>query len=1783
MRHLTKRIMACLLAAVLFFETLPITAYAANMSNLSDVGLEIITNEESNLAPGVTMNEIVAFDSNGDRVEMYVTTADSTVDTVSFYANYKDNQNSEYGLQTLSEQVAAIEANYEEPFKVVAGINASYYNTSTGKPTGAFVMEGIDVTTESEGNNYAFFAVLKDGTVMIGDKGTYSDYKGQIKEAIGGYVHIVKDGAVVSGLDKTTKYPRQTIGITADGQVVIMTADGSQVPKTIGLTYQEQAEVMLALGCVDALHLDGGNSATFGGIREGGEKFELINTPSGNVERAVSNTLMIVSTAVSDGTFDHSVISGKYNYFVPNSVCTFEAAGIDATGRPAEIPADVFWRLSDDSFGNVENGTFTSNGKTGDVDIQMIYNDKVVGSKTVHIVNPTKISFDAEEKTIPYGKTSELKITAMYNQNEIYCTSDAFTINIEVEGAGTLDGFNFTATTDETLSNTAVTAKYKYDESLGEISVNVNFGKGSEVLFDFEDKDVSDWIGVDKVGAWIDEENKKYTDSKYQILTLEKNSNGNGTKSSSTFAATKENGGQVKNGTSSLGLTFNRVHDKDVGGWSYNYMFYVGDTQVWRDVANGKNATKLGMWMYLPKEAAGLYARICRTFTKDDSGKLYTNYDYFTVDGTKFSEFKNIPESGWVYAEFDLTNYDYQSSLQFNPEEDYAMNNGKTANSNYYPAFIQFFVNTYDMEAEEITIYIDDITLDYSDVTEDRDAPVISNAVVSASVDNFETLNGQTLNSNSLSFAADIAEVTGTNNYTGLDYSKAKIYIDGMDMSSLKNFKAAGNTLALSDVYVIDGEHEIVFEIADKQNNYTKLTKTFCVDGKKGTPVIRITGHNEGNDIPKAGSLYYLDIIASDAGKVKSLETTLKLQTANIFEYDHMITAAGVDVTYEYQKLNNELSLKIDNHSETEGENILVSIPIRVWSWDEEKTGITAASQWATSNSPIVKIQCETTIGQVTFTDDVALEEYITGFYGSIDVATEVDDKTKWHEHTVITLEDSAATCTEEGYKDRTYCEGCRSIIDWGTSLEAGHNYQMNEENILCCQICEARYSGTYEGKEYMDGLVSSGWIGDSFYREGIKLTGVQKVTAPDSAEEYYYDFGENGICTGKVKYTGIFHDADADLYRYSKLGKLSSGWMLIDEAWYYFDNVTMAGVSGKVKLGAVTYEFENNGKLLAGVWADTLFGTRYYYGPSYYKNGWYNIDGKDYCFEDGYRIENGWQLVFESQRYLNWYYFNEDGSCDRNIKPEDGFYEYRLGYGYARDGKGLSGLQFIDDKCYYFHDKGYALKNGTFGGRLFKDDYEAYTGLVEKEGTLYYFVNGTTATCGLYKYEGAYYYSYWGGIVKTDGRYYVDTSYCDLPAGNYTFGEDGKMLNGVVEKDGITYLYINGTQASCGLYKVNDAYYYSYWGGVLKTDGKYYVDTTYCDLPVGNYEFGPDGKMLDGVIKKDDVLYLYQKGKTATCGLYKVDGDYYYSYWGGVLRTDGRYYVDTTFCDLPSGNYSFDENGRMLNGIVEKDGVLYLYQNGTTATEGMYEVDGQYYYSYWGGIVKTGKQYVGTSFCKLPAGNYEFDASGKMMDGVVEKDGVLYLYQNGKTATYGLYKLGNDYYYSYWGGVIKTGKQYVGTTYCDLPIGNYEFGEDGKMLDGIVDKDGVSYLYQNGKTATYGLYKLGDDYYYSYWGGVVKTGKQYVGTTYCDLPIGNYEFGEDGKMLNGFVERDGEIYYYVNGKTPAPGLIEIDGNYYFVNWGGILVRNCVYYVWETNGLSIECNYTFDETGRVIK
>ena len=89
------------------------------------------------------------------------------------YANYKDNDGSSWGMQRVTDQIAAAKAKYSDPssdryienFTPVVGVNADFYNMTNGRPSGALVMEGVEYNGVGSEN---FFAILKDGTAMIG-------------------------------------------------------------------------------------------------------------------------------------------------------------------------------------------------------------------------------------------------------------------------------------------------------------------------------------------------------------------------------------------------------------------------------------------------------------------------------------------------------------------------------------------------------------------------------------------------------------------------------------------------------------------------------------------------------------------------------------------------------------------------------------------------------------------------------------------------------------------------------------------------------------------------------------------------------------------------------------------------------------------------------------------------------------------------------------------------------------------------------------------------------------------------------------------------------------------------------------------------------------------------------------------------------------------------------------------------------------------------------------------------------------------------------------------------------------------------------------------------------------------------------------------------------------------------------------------------------------------------------------------------------------------------------
>jgi glucan-binding YG repeat protein len=216
--------------------------------------------------------------------------------------------------------------------------------------------------------------------------------------------------------------------------------------------------------------------------------------------------------------------------------------------------------------------------------------------------------------------------------------------------------------------------------------------------------------------------------------------------------------------------------------------------------------------------------------------------------------------------------------------------------------------------------------------------------------------------------------------------------------------------------------------------------------------------------------------------------------------------------------------------------------------------------------------------------------------------------------------------------------------------------------------------------------------------------------------------------------------------------------------------------------------------------------------------------------------------------------------------------------------------------------------------------------------------------------------------------------------------------------------------------------------------------------------------------------------------------------------------------------------------------------------------------------------------------GNFYFTADGKLADGVV--DG--YYYEMGVAVEAGLINIDGAYYLAEAAGKLATGRVWVGTYASNglLNRGYYEFGADGKMLQGVVEKADGLYYYDLGNTTKLGLILRDGEYYFVGEAGKLSIGRVWVGSYDCHglIAKGYYEFGTDGAMLNGFETLADGIYYYNNGAATKLGLKIIGSDLYYITDGGKVVTG---YVWvgtyDSNGLIPKGYYTFDAEGKFVK
>ena len=1176
-----KQFLALMLCALMFVNIMPMSVFAAydyahNEAESSDDYYDIISKKDWDIAPGIKESEIVLNNDAGDRRQViHLMEADISNEYTRVISSYTNMDTSNYAISTIPEHAAFIENEWGE--NVVGAMNTclSWYNSAAyaedpsrvNEPLGFMMVDGEVYFDHSVG--FPTCIVIHKDTNDAGEARpadipkvemrTVTDSKGlngwedQVIPCSSGY--IVKDGVNQNkpshGSDTAA---RSVVGVKADGSIVIMMNDGRQAPYSLGMNMYECAEVMIAAGCVYAANCDGGGSSTFMSQRPG-EDLEVNCSPCDGALRQNTHGIMFISTAPSTGEFYNAYLQTENDYYVPYSEVKVEAIGRDFSGAEAALPAEAVWSLADDSFGTMSNGVFTSNGKTGEVVINLSYNGEVVGTKTINIVNPESVSFAQTSTVIPYGKSTSLDITAAYGAFEVSYTEDAFEWTVSDNEAGVREGLVYTATEDTAKNGVTITAKYKYAD-LDAAVLEIGFGKGSEVVWDFEDGDVSNWLGIADARKWLADNNIM------ECENLFKGGNFSDDNSSTTFLSSEEIGGKVHSGEYALGVELDFTHSS-FSSWSYNMFFNVEGQTVLRDVANGKNATRLGMWVYIPEELwegndlSGIAAQtqLYGGSSADDANSFQAHLTLSTsTKRLNALKDEDIPEDRWVYCYVDLTGHDYVS-LQ-NPEKQIWRE----------PCFMRFYTQHYT--PKNLIFYFDDITLDYSNAVDDREAPSITNLTINTSGTGVRSFN------------ATIADHVAANT-SGLDYSSAKILVDGVE---LPDVVASGSAMSSKDVALCGGTHTVTFIIKDNMGNTMKQSKTFTVEGD--VPVT-IGGHNATNSAPEYDSVYYVDINVADAAVVEQITTTLKLSTAHTWEADYMELAEGIEAEYTYNYYDNTVTVTLTKTAECtlEGAQTLASIPARIWSWNEEESGVTEEGIFAEGLGPIVSVDVKTILGSVSFVDGYC-DGYIGTFNSSMLVSTNINDVVVlWHDHIAGEAQNKEATCTEDGYIGRVWCvgcncvkykeggvcthntDGCGSVVDWGTVVKAtGHDYK-DYEGVLKCE-CGELFNGELDGVTYVDGVIADGWVNDTYYYEnGVKFTGSHLINGKMCT------FDENGVYLPNYIYDGWYIVGNTAMFFMSN--EYLTGYQKVNSQPHFFDDNGM-GYDGEYTIDGKVCVFDN-------------------------------------------------------------------------------------------------------------------------------------------------------------------------------------------------------------------------------------------------------------------------------------------------------------------------------------------------------------------------------------------------------------------------------------------------------------------------------------------------------------------------------------------------------------------------------------------------------------------------------
>lgn len=297
--------------------------------------------------------------------------------------------------------------------------------------------------------------------------------------------------------------------------------------------------------------------------------------------------------------------------------------------------------------------------------------------------------------------------------------------------------------------------------------------------------------------------------------------------------------------------------------------------------------TGIGMWIYATPEAKGYWLRM---FVTDSTGTAKP------IDLTP--QDTGIDWTGWKYVEAPIP-AGYKGPFTTFPKQMIRMMSLKSGQTDGGPM-------------TKGSLYIDNVRAVYGTNVDDLKAPIISSINVA----------NQTYKNTQVSITTVAHDDTSDPHATGVDWTKARIWVDGTEYTNAKGHYSIDKdgTFTLAGYKWRDGTHHVKISVQDKFGNETDRETDFKVatGAQNGFSLTGLT------KTATLGGTYQLVFKADNSTQAQSLTSTIALPVGFPVKTVDFGENTG---SYQYDANTGMLTLKLTKIEQTDLARITVTVP----------------------------------------------------------------------------------------------------------------------------------------------------------------------------------------------------------------------------------------------------------------------------------------------------------------------------------------------------------------------------------------------------------------------------------------------------------------------------------------------------------------------------------------------------------------------------------------------------------------------------------------------------------------------------------------------------------------------------------------------------------------------------------------------------------------------------------------------------------------------------------------